>query len=46
VLLTDDARVADLLSAMRGTLPGFDPSDCVVAVNREYAGARSSSSRV
>jgi molybdopterin converting factor subunit 1 len=37
VALDDGARVVDLLDAVRAQLPGFEPGQCVVAVNREYA---------
>src|SRR5918992_839384 len=40
VELPDGARVADVLAAMAGTPVGaLGPRECVVAVNREYAGA-------
>jgi MoaE-MoaD fusion protein len=40
VELPDDARVADVLAAMASTPVGeLRPRECVVAVNREYAGA-------
>jgi MoaE-MoaD fusion protein len=40
VELPDDARVADVLAAMAATPVGaLRPRECVVAVNREYAGA-------
>src|SRR3954466_9863241 len=38
--LPDDARVADVLAAMASTPVGaLRDRECVVAVNREYAGA-------
>src|ERR671915_222539 len=40
VELPDGARVADVLAAMASTPVGaLGPRECVVAVNREYAGA-------